>query len=39
MERGRALERGGYGVEGSLLTTGVVVALFSALRKLIPQRQ
>jgi membrane protease YdiL (CAAX protease family) len=28
---------GGYGVEGSLLTTGIVVALFFALRKLIPQ--
>ena len=28
---------GGYGVEGSLLTTGIVVALFLALRKLIPQ--
>jgi membrane protease YdiL (CAAX protease family) len=27
---------GGYGVEGSLLTTGIVVALFFALRKLIP---
>jgi hypothetical protein len=30
---------GGYGVEGSLLTTGIVVALFFALRKLIPQAQ
>jgi len=28
---------GGYGVEGSLLTTGIVVALFFALRKLLPQ--
>ena len=28
---------GGYGVEGSLLTTGIVVALFFTLRKLIPQ--
>ena len=28
---------GGYGVEGSLLTTGILVALFFALRKLIPQ--
>lgn len=28
---------GGYGVEGSLLTTGIVVALFFALRKLVPQ--
>ncbi|MCU1334699.1 MAG: Abortive infection protein [Bryobacterales bacterium] len=28
---------GGYGVEGSVLTTGVAVALFFALRKLIPQ--
>jgi hypothetical protein len=28
---------GGYGVEGSLLTTGIVVALFFALQKLIPQ--
>jgi CAAX protease family protein len=28
---------GGYGVEGSLLTTGIVVALFFALRRLIPQ--
>ena len=28
---------GGYGVEGSLLTTGIVVALFFALRCLIPQ--
>ena len=27
---------GGYGVEGSLLTTIIVVALFFALRKLIP---
>ena len=30
---------GGYGVEGSLLTTGIVVALFFALRKLIPQEK
>ncbi|HEV8412530.1 MAG TPA: type II CAAX endopeptidase family protein [Bryobacteraceae bacterium] len=28
---------GGYGVEGSLLTTAVVVALFLVLRRLIPQ--
>jgi hypothetical protein len=28
---------GGYGVEGSLLTTGIVVALFFTLRKLLPQ--
>jgi membrane protease YdiL (CAAX protease family) len=28
---------GGYGVEGSLITTGIVVALFLALRKLIPR--
>jgi len=28
---------GGYGVEGSLLTTAIVVALFFVLRKLIPQ--
>jgi hypothetical protein len=28
---------GGYGVEGSLFTTGIVVALFFVLRKLIPQ--
>ena len=28
---------GGYGVEGSLLTTGIVVALFFVLQKLIPQ--
>jgi hypothetical protein len=30
---------GGYGVEGSLLTTGIVVALFFALRRLIPQTE
>ena len=30
---------GGYGVEGSLLTTGIVVVLFFALRKLIPQAE
>jgi hypothetical protein len=29
----------GYGVEGSLLTTGIVVALFFALRRLIPQAE
>ena len=28
---------GGYGVEGSLLTTAIVVALFFLLQKLIPQ--
>jgi hypothetical protein len=28
---------GGYGVEGSLLTTGIVVALFFVLKRLIPQ--
>jgi membrane protease YdiL (CAAX protease family) len=28
---------GGYGVEGSLLTTGIVVALFFTLRELLPQ--
>jgi uncharacterized protein len=28
---------GGYGVEGSLLTTAIVVALFFVLRRLIPQ--
>ena len=28
---------GSYGVEGSMLTTAVVVALFAGLRKLIPQ--
>jgi len=28
---------GGYGVEGSLLTTAIVVALFFVLQKLIPQ--
>jgi hypothetical protein len=28
---------GGYGVEGSLLTTGIVVVLFFALRKLVPR--
>lgn len=28
---------GGYGVEGSLLTTGIVVVLFLTLRKLLPQ--
>jgi membrane protease YdiL (CAAX protease family) len=28
---------GGYGVEGGLLTTGIVVALFFALRRLIPR--
>jgi len=28
---------GGYGVEGGLFTTGIVVALFFALRRLIPQ--
>jgi len=28
---------GGYGVEGSVLTTAIVVALFFALRKLLPQ--
>lgn len=28
---------GGYGVEGSLLTTAIVVALFLVLRRLIPQ--
>ncbi len=30
---------GGYGVEGSLLTTIIVVGLFFALRKLIPQAE
>jgi len=30
---------GGYGVEGSLLTTGIVVALFFTLRKLIPETE
>jgi CAAX protease family protein len=30
---------GGYGVEGSLLTTGMVVALFFTLRKLIPETE
>jgi len=30
---------GGYGVEGSVLTTGIVVALFFALRQLIPQAE
>jgi membrane protease YdiL (CAAX protease family) len=30
---------GGYGVEGSLLTTGIVVALFFALQKLVPQAE
>jgi CAAX protease family protein len=30
---------GGYGVEGSLLTTGIVVALFFALEKLIPRAE
>ena len=30
---------GGYGVEGSLLTTGIVVALFFVLRRLIPQSE
>ncbi len=30
---------GGYGVEGSLLTTAIVVALFFALRKLVPQAE
>jgi membrane protease YdiL (CAAX protease family) len=30
---------GGYGVEGSLLTTGIVVALFFALRKLLPRAE
>ena len=30
---------GGYGVEGSLLTTIIVVALFFALRKLIPRAE
>ena len=28
---------GSYGVEGSVLTTGIVVALFFALKKLVPQ--
>jgi len=28
---------GGYGMEGSVLTTGIVVALFFALRKVLPQ--
>jgi len=30
---------GGYGVEGSLLTTGIVVALFFALHRLIPRSE
>jgi membrane protease YdiL (CAAX protease family) len=30
---------GGYGVEGSVLTTGIVVALFFVLRRLIPQSE
>jgi membrane protease YdiL (CAAX protease family) len=30
---------GGYGVEGGLLTTGIVVALFFALRRLIPRAE
>jgi membrane protease YdiL (CAAX protease family) len=30
---------GSYGVEGSLLTTGIVVALFFALRRLLPQAE
>ncbi|MBZ5633598.1 MAG: CPBP family intramembrane metalloprotease [Acidobacteriia bacterium] len=30
---------GGYGIEGSLLTTGIVVALFFVLRRLIPQTE
>jgi len=30
---------GGYGVEGSVLTTGIVIALFFVLRRLIPQSE
>ena len=30
---------GGYGLEGSVLTTGIVVALFFVLRRLIPQSE
>jgi membrane protease YdiL (CAAX protease family) len=30
---------GGYGVEGGVFTTGIVVALFFALRKLLPQAE
>jgi hypothetical protein len=30
---------GGYGVEGSLLTTGIVVSRFFVLRKLIPRSE